>query len=295
MSRSGQGTKPVEVVTVGRFPMPRGTRFEPHTHVAHQLAWARSGILVVDCYEKAADGHDTDTAATWILPSTRALWIPAGVRHAAAGVGPAVMQSLYLAPESQAAESLAPESLAPEHLAPESLAPEQGLPGWAEPTPVVVEPLLAELIGYLAGDDLSAAQRGRALALVWDLLRPATTGAVHAPLPRDDRARTVARAIRAAPHDRRDLAGWAATVNVSGRTLARLFHDQTGVPFGQWRTAARIQAALVLLAQDTPVSLVARRVGYDTTSAFVAAFRRHTGTTPGSYFSARGATMRSER
>ena len=39
----------IDVVTVGRFPMPRGTRFEAHTHVSHQLAWARSGILVVDC------------------------------------------------------------------------------------------------------------------------------------------------------------------------------------------------------------------------------------------------------
>jgi AraC-like DNA-binding protein len=45
-----------------------------------------------------------------------------------------------------------------------------------------------------------------------------------------------------------------------------------------------VQAALVLLAQDAPVSRVARRVGYDTTSAFVAAFRKHTGVTPGAYF-----------
>jgi AraC-like DNA-binding protein len=104
-------------------------------------------------------------------------------------------------------------------------------------------------------------------------------------LPRDDRARAVASALRAHPEDQRDLTGWAASVNVSGRTLARRFREETGVPFGQWRTAVRVQAALVLLAQNQPVSRVAKRVGYDTTSAFVAAFHKHTGVTPGAYFS----------
>jgi AraC-like DNA-binding protein len=226
--------------------MPRGSRFHPHTHPEHQLCWAGQGILVVECQN-----------ATWVLPPSRALWVPAGVVHAPACVGPALMQSLYLAPARE---------------------------DWSSPTVVVVEPLLAELIGYLERD-LAPDRRERAVALVRDLLRPASTGAVHAPLPRDERARAVAGALRAHPDDPRDLAGWAAAVNVSGRTLARRFRDETGVPFGQWRTAVRVQAALVLLAQDVPVSRVARRVGYDTTSAFVAAFRKHTGVTPGAYFS----------
>ena len=224
--------------------MPRGTRFHPHTHAEHQLAWAGQGILVVECQD-----------ATWVLPPSRALWVPAGVVHAPACVGPAVMQSLYLAGPSE----------------------------WSSPTVVVVEPLLAELIGYLERD-LAPNQRDRAVALVRDLLKPAATGAVHAPLPRDERARAVASTLRAHPEDQRDLAGWAASVNVSGRTLARRFRQETGVPLGQWRTAVRVQAALVLLAQDAPVSRVAKRVGYDTTSAFVAAFRQHTGVTPGAYF-----------
>lgn len=225
--------------------MPRGTRFHPHTHAEHQLAWAGQGILVVECQD-----------ATWVLPPSRALWVPAGIVHAPACVGPAVMQSLYLAGPTQ----------------------------WSSPTVVVVEPLLAELIGYLERD-LEKGQRDRAVAVVRDLLKPASTGAVHAPLPGDERARAVASALRAHPEDQRDLAGWAASVNVSGRTLARRFRDETGVPFGQWRTAVRVQAALVLLAQDVPVSRVAKRVGYDTTSAFVAAFRKYTGVTPGAYFS----------
>ena len=55
------------------------------------------------------------------------------------------------------------------------------------------------------------------------------------------------------------------------------------MPFGRWRTLLRLQAALSMLAADVPVSRVGR-VGYDTPSAFVAAFRRETGQTPGALF-----------
>ena len=54
----------------------------------------------------------------------------------------------------------------------------------------------------------------------------------------------------------------------------------------RWRTLARLQAALSMLAAGDPVGRVAGRVGYDTPSAFVAAFRRETGQTPGTFFSA---------
>jgi AraC-like DNA-binding protein len=55
------------------------------------------------------------------------------------------------------------------------------------------------------------------------------------------------------------------------------------VPFGRWRTLARLAAALPLLAAGKPVGNVARAVGYENPSAFVAAFRRETGATPGTY------------
>jgi len=47
-----------------------------------------------------------------------------------------------------------------------------------------------------------------------------------------------------------------------------------------------MREALPLLAAGRSVSQVASAVGYDTSSAFVAAFRRETGTTPGAYFRA---------
>jgi AraC-like DNA-binding protein len=55
--------------------------------------------------------------------------------------------------------------------------------------------------------------------------------------------------------------------------------------FSQWRVQARLRLAMSLLVDSVPVAVVGRRVGYQTTSAFVSAFRRLTGVTPGLYAS----------
>jgi len=54
--------------------------------------------------------------------------------------------------------------------------------------------------------------------------------------------------------------------------------------FGRWRTRARLAASLAALAAGSSVDAAARQVGYATTSAYVAAFRREVGTTPARYF-----------
>ncbi len=229
--------------------MPAGTRFDWHTHIDHQLAWAVSGVLTV-----------LTSAATWVLPPTRALWIPAGLPHETASDGRATMRSLYIRPE------LSPVA-------------------WAEPTPVAASPLLAELIGYLGGT-LDPEHRAHAESLLTDLLTPMPMTTIQVRLPVSEPARRVAEALHADPSDRRTLAEWGRQVAASGRTLARAFAAETGVPFGRWRTLLRLQTALRLLADGEPVGRVAGRVGYDTPSAFVAAFRRETGQTPGSFFRA---------
>jgi AraC-like DNA-binding protein len=143
--------------------------------------------------------------------------------------------------------------------------------------------LLTELIGYLGGE-LTAARRARAEALLSDLLAPIPVTALDVRFPDDPVAGPVARALRDTPADQRTLAEWGRAVGASERTLARAFVAGTGLPFGQWRTQLRIQSALPLLAAGEAAGRVAVRVGYETPSAFVAAFRRLTGVTPAAYF-----------
>jgi AraC-like DNA-binding protein len=227
--------------------MSAGARFSWHTHVDHQLAWAASGVLTV-----------VTNAATWVLPPTRALWIPAGLDHETLASRRAEMRTAYIRPEMCPID-------------------------WDAPTPVAVSQLLVELTIYLGGDDLDPARHRRAEAVLVDLLQPVQLATIEVRLPNEARARDVAQLLAENPSDKRTIAQWGHRVGASGRTLARAFASDTGVPFGRWRTLLRLQAALPALAAGEPVGKVARLVGYDSTSAFVAAFRRETGTTPAGF------------
>lgn len=70
----------------------------------------------------------------------------------------------------------------------------------------------------------------------------------------------------------------------SKRTLERLFGDETGLSLGRWRQRMRLIESLRLLAEGLSVTRVALEVGYRSPSAYVSAFRRELGTTPGRYF-----------
>lgn len=243
MSLNGQPA--ADVVT---FPMPVGTLFEWHDHGDHQLAWAPEGVLVV-----------RTESGSFVLPPSRALWIPAGTRHETQASGAAVLRSVYVRPARCRID-------------------------WDRPTPVAVSPLLRELIPHLENDALADEERSRAEAVLFDLLMPLAIATIDVRLPVDDRAREVAEALLEDPADGRTLHAWGREVGASSRTLARAFLAETGLSFGRWRTLARLQAALLQLADGEPVTFVAERVGYRTPSAFVAAFRAQTGTTPGRYF-----------
>ena len=156
---------------------------------------------------------------------------------------------------------------------------------WTEPTVVDTSGLLADLLQHLDGG-LPDDQRRRVEAVVFDLLTPLPVAVLDVPMPSDPRAAAIAAALTAEPADGRSLAAWGRHVGASSRTLARVIDRETGMGFERWRTHLRIAEALARLADGAPVTRVAHDVGYASTSVFVAAFRRTTGTTPGAYFTA---------
>jgi AraC-like DNA-binding protein len=235
-------------MVVCTFAMPPGVVFDWHTHDDHQLAWAASGVLSVR----------SETTA-WVLPPTRALFIPAGVRHETISEGMATMRAAYMNPVAFAIN-------------------------WTDCTPVTVTSLMAELIDFLESVSLSADQRTNAESLLVDLLRPVATTSIDVTMPTEERARRVAEAIQCDPADARPLSAWGHVVGASDRTLARLFLSETGLSFGRWRTRLRMRTAMNALASGDSVGNVAHEVGYASSSAFVSAFRRETGITPNAYF-----------
>ncbi|WP_433710087.1 AraC family transcriptional regulator [Nocardia sp. CA-084685] len=232
----------------GAGVMSAGYWFDTHEHPQHQIAWAARGVIAVEI----GDGY-------WVLPPTRALWIPGGTRHRTGTTQGATMRGIYVAPDR------CPVSL-------------------TTPTMLRVSPLLRELFDHLTGLDTALARRERAEAVVFDLLEPVDVIPVGARRPIDARAVRVADVLTRNPADSRTLNELATDAATSPRTLARLFLAETGITFGQWRTQIRLAASLPLLAEGLPIARVAGRVGYATPSAYVAAFRRTVGISPGRYF-----------
>lgn len=232
----------------GAGALPAGHWFDVHEHPQHQIAWAARGVLLVE----AGGGQ-------WVLPPTRALWIPGGTRHRTGTTVGAIMRGIFLDPARTPV-------------------------GFPAPTMLRVSALLHELFDHLTADTTGPDQRARAEAVVFDLLDPVDVIPIGAPMPIDPRARHVAAALLANPADPRSLEGFAPSAAASPRTLARSFLADTGITFGQWRTQIRLAASLPLLAEGLPIARIAERVGYATPSAYVAAFRRDVGVTPGRYF-----------
>ncbi|WP_327071149.1 helix-turn-helix transcriptional regulator [Kitasatospora sp. NBC_01250] len=237
----------VGAIVVNSSALPTARWLDEHRHSRHQLAWAAQGVLGVKV------GEDS-----WVLPPTRALWIPSGVPHRTGATRDAVFHSLYLEPAD------CPLT-------------------WDAPVAVAVDDLLAQLLRHLGRSDLTEAARRRAEAVVFDLLHPLPSTPIRVPDPTDDRARAVAAILLADPADSRTLDGFARATGTSRRTLSRIFVQDTGMTFDHWRTQLRLRAALPMLAEGHPVARVARAVGYATPSAFLAAFRRTVGTSPQRY------------
>jgi AraC-like DNA-binding protein len=107
------------------------------------------------------------------------------------------------------------------------------------------------------------------------------------PLPADPRLRTLCHAQQANPDSRTSLQQWADRLDVSERTLSRLFVLQTGLTFRLWRQRLRLLTALPMLERGERVTDAALACGYESLSAFIAAFREQFGATPGEFFPAR--------
>ena len=128
---------------------------------------------------------------------------------------------------------------------------------------------------------LDRAASARLRRVLVDELHEAPEQPLQMPEPTDDRLRAIARMLRENPEDNTALAELGRTIGASARTLSRLFRDELGMTFYEWRTQLRIYHALVLLADGRDTTHVAHACGWANPSHFIAAFTKLIGTTPG--------------
>ncbi|MGF6417663.1 AraC-like DNA-binding protein/quercetin dioxygenase-like cupin family protein [Stenotrophomonas sp. AN71] len=238
---------PALLATQLRLHGPRSTA--RHQHARGQLLGAHQGLLRI----AAGDLH-------WLLPAGHVAWIPPFLSHALASTAAFDGWSLYFSAEACL-----------------------GLPA----TPRIFQPntlLQAATIRALQWphQPLDAAQ-ARLAGVITDEIGASTPLPLALPQPRDRRLQKIAAALARAPDDGRSIEDWAASSGLSGRTLARRWHAETGIPLSQWRQRLRVLLSLPRLLSGEPVTSVALAMGYETPSAFITVFKREMGVTPARY------------
>ena len=201
--------------------------------------------------------------ALWVVPPRRAVWIPALVKHSFRFTSDLSLRTLYIDPELQ---------------------PERFDRCCVIEVSSLLDDVTERIIGFKEPykDDSPA---GRLVAVLFDELNAAEMTSVVIPRVYDARLLTIVKALGDKPDDTRTLAQWADKVGASERTLARQFRKDTGLSFNQWRQQLRLAVAMQLLAGGKSVTTVALELGYESTSGFIAMFRRNLGTTPSQYMS----------
>jgi AraC-like DNA-binding protein len=219
---------------------------DAHRHDDHQIAYASRGTIAV-----------TTDAGSWVAPATRALWIPAGTVHQHQAHGELDLHLVGLP------------------------ATENPL-GLDKPAVLAVSPLLRELIvAYTRDPDNDSPPHHRLRAVMLDQLTISPERPLHLPAPTDPLLRELHDVLRADPADNRSLDDLGRQIGASARTLSRRLRDNLGLTYPQWRTQIRLHHALILLADDTPVTAVAHHCGWSSASTFIDVFRRTFGHTPG--------------
>jgi len=220
-----------------------------HDHAWAQVIYADRGVMQV---------YTRSTA--WLVPPTRAIWVPADAEHSIRMRTGVSMRTLYIAP---------------------------GSGSWPDACRALeVSPLLRQLILHLVHIDTvdpGIPAHLRLVGVLADLVAASDTVPLTLTLPRDPRARNLADRILEDPGREETLLQLSRDVGASQRTLQRLFRAETGLSLESWRRRARIQQAVVALSEGATVTDAALAAGYQSASAFITAFRRIFGVTPSRY------------
>lgn len=236
-------------VTAHPRDYPDGAHQPRHVHVEAQLLYAVSGVMRLI----------TDSGA-WVIPPTRAVWIPPMVEHEIFMSGEVLMRSLFIAAEH---------------------CP----PGLNNCCVLAVTPLLRELIVRATQSREHAAN-----PLIQQLMLEEVAGLenlpLHIPMPRDRRLHNICSTLLKTPDHSNTLEDWAQEVGASSRTLTRLFNQELGLSFNAWRQQVRLMEALPRLLAGESVQRVANDLGYGSARAFSAMFSRLLGESPREYLGA---------
>ncbi|HSO00205.1 MAG TPA: helix-turn-helix transcriptional regulator [Candidatus Nanopelagicales bacterium] len=230
-------------------------RSEWHAHGRHQILYTATGVL-----------HLEIEAGTWLLPPRKAAWLCAGTRHRVSADRPVALRTVYLAAEM--------------------------LPELDHDCRVFsVEPLAREMLLFAMRwdhesdpEDRTAGPFFRAFAALTAEWIERNAHPYRLPTARSPELSRATAFILARLADPIGVEDAARAAGASTRTLARRFADELGTGFREYLHAARMLRAMDLLAEPAArVTDVALAVGFESPSAFSAAFSSFAGESPRGY------------
>ncbi|WP_291328166.1 helix-turn-helix domain-containing protein [Desulfovibrio sp. UCD-KL4C] len=227
---------------------PNGHETPEHSHYRAQLLFAEQGVMEIYARQRC-----------WFIPPQRALWLPSYEPHSMRAHGRVALRTFFVTPSACRAD----------------------VPNF--PQAVHISPLLHELLVRSALIPIDYDREGRdglLMNLINEEMDWAEPEMFSLSWPSDSRLLYICTRLKQHPDDCRTLEEWGNEVGVSNRTLSRIFRQETGISFSEWRQQARILAALPMLLSGMSVLETALAVGYETPSAFSAMFRRLIGKTP---------------
>lgn len=218
-----------------------------HQHEQGQLIFVTSGMVRLETHE-----------GVWIAPSQSGIWVPGSIVHRFRSIGDATGFVIFMQPAI--ARGMHSTCFA-----------------------VGVSPFLRALIQRMALLPDSYETGGPEDRLSWvliDELLAAPPGFLDLPLPLDPRLRAYCDALLAKPDDKKTLPGWAKSIGMSERNMARLFKAETGLSLDKWRRHAHVVAAATLMMQGRQIKEIAQDLGYESPASFVTMFKKEVGVTP---------------
>ncbi len=230
----------------------KGHIIAPHTHTnSAQLLYAISGTLLVETH-----------AGRWLIPPNRAVWLAAQEEHTVVMRSHTKVRSLFIKTD----------------------AIHMDLP--VTSYVINVSPLLKELI--LAATLFPVDYRKDTYAnllvnLLLEELKRHTALNLLLPWPKDARYHNICEYLIHYPTDSRSIPQWASELHISAKTFERQFLKLTGIPFGKWRQQARLLYSLEALSEGLPIIDIAFQFGYNSHSAYSAAFKDFFGQRPSDF------------
>jgi len=239
--------RPVVPLTEEFKPM---TQISRHSHPWSQLAYSCSGVMHIE----------TDDG-TFVIPPEQALWIPPEMPHQHYCKNKVSYRSLHIDP-------LLSEVLG------------------NKVRPLTVDSLLKSLILEISNwpkDYEETAQTQRFILVLLDRLAMAQSNELFMPTIKDKRLFPIIETLNQDPANKLTIEQWSLKVGASSRTLNRLFNQNYGMGFSRWKQKLRILKSLELLNSNRLQVDIAYELGYESTSAFITAFKKQLGCSPKKY------------